>query len=61
MLPLDLYQGIESAWCPGCGNFGLLKSFKQALAELARSSRRRSPSSRVSASRGNSPTISSAT
>jgi 2-oxoglutarate/2-oxoacid ferredoxin oxidoreductase subunit beta len=34
MLPLDLYQGIESAWCPGCGNFGMLKSFKQALAEL---------------------------
>jgi hypothetical protein len=34
MLPLDLYQGIESAWCPGCGNFGLLKAFKQALAEL---------------------------
>jgi 2-oxoglutarate ferredoxin oxidoreductase subunit beta len=34
MLPLDLYQGIESAWCPGCGNFPLLKAFKQALAEL---------------------------
>ncbi|MHB9073350.1 MAG: 2-oxoacid:ferredoxin oxidoreductase subunit beta [Desulfobaccales bacterium] len=34
MLPLDLYQGIESAWCPGCGNFGMLKAFKQALAEL---------------------------
>jgi 2-oxoglutarate ferredoxin oxidoreductase subunit beta len=34
MLPLDLYQGIESAWCPGCGNFGMLQAFKQALAEL---------------------------
>ena len=34
MLPLDLYQGIESAWCPGCGNFAMLKAFKQALAEL---------------------------
>ncbi len=34
MLPLDIYQGIESAWCPGCGNFGMLKAFKQALAEL---------------------------
>lgn len=34
MLPLDLYQGIESAWCPGCGNFPMLKAFKQALAEL---------------------------
>jgi 2-oxoglutarate ferredoxin oxidoreductase subunit beta len=34
MLSLELYQGIESAWCPGCGNFGILKAFKQALAEL---------------------------
>ena len=34
MLPLELYQGIESAWCPGCGNFPMLKAFKQALAEL---------------------------
>jgi 2-oxoglutarate ferredoxin oxidoreductase subunit beta len=34
MLPLTLYQGIESAWCPGCGNFGMLQAFKQALAEL---------------------------
>ena len=34
MLPLDLYQSIESAWCPGCGNFPMLKAFKQALAEL---------------------------
>ena len=34
MLPIELYHGIESAWCPGCGNFGMLKSFKQALAEL---------------------------
>ncbi|MFZ5450763.1 MAG: 2-oxoacid:ferredoxin oxidoreductase subunit beta [Thermodesulfobacteriota bacterium] len=34
MLPLELYAGIESAWCPGCGNFVLLKAFKQALGEL---------------------------
>jgi len=34
MLPLELYEGVESAWCPGCGNFGMLKAFKQALAEL---------------------------
>jgi 2-oxoglutarate ferredoxin oxidoreductase subunit beta len=34
VLPLDIYQGIESAWCPGCGNFGMLKAFKQAVAEL---------------------------
>ena len=34
MLPLDLYASIESAWCPGCGNFPMLKAFKEALAEL---------------------------
>jgi 2-oxoglutarate ferredoxin oxidoreductase subunit beta len=34
MLPVELYQGIESAWCPGCGNFPMLKAFKQALSEL---------------------------
>jgi 2-oxoglutarate ferredoxin oxidoreductase subunit beta len=34
MLPLDLYDSIESAWCPGCGNFPMLKAFKEALAEL---------------------------
>jgi 2-oxoglutarate ferredoxin oxidoreductase subunit beta len=35
MLPLDLYNSIEPAWCPGCGNFPMLKAFKQALAELS--------------------------
>jgi 2-oxoglutarate ferredoxin oxidoreductase subunit beta len=34
MLPITLYDGIESAWCPGCGNFPMLKAFKEALAEL---------------------------
>ena len=34
MLPLELYRGIEPAWCPGCGNFPMLKACKQALAEL---------------------------
>ena len=34
MLPLDLYNSIEPAWCPGCGNFPMLKAFKLALAEL---------------------------
>jgi 2-oxoglutarate ferredoxin oxidoreductase subunit beta len=34
MLPLELYDSIESAWCPGCGNFPMLNAFKQALAEL---------------------------
>ncbi len=26
---------IDIAWCPGCGNFAILKILKQALAELA--------------------------
>jgi 2-oxoglutarate ferredoxin oxidoreductase subunit beta len=26
---------IDIAWCPGCGNFSILKILKQALAELA--------------------------
>ncbi len=34
MLPVELYNSIEPAWCPGCGNFPMLKAFKQALAEL---------------------------
>jgi 2-oxoglutarate ferredoxin oxidoreductase subunit beta len=34
MLPLKTYEGIESAWCPGCGNFAMLQAFKQALAAL---------------------------
>ena len=25
---------IDIAWCPGCGNFGILKALKAALAEL---------------------------
>jgi 2-oxoglutarate ferredoxin oxidoreductase subunit beta len=25
---------IDIAWCPGCGNFGILKALKEALAEL---------------------------
>ena len=27
-------NAIEPAWCPGCGNFAILKSLKQALTEL---------------------------
>ncbi|NMC03869.1 MAG: 2-oxoacid ferredoxin oxidoreductase [Candidatus Lokiarchaeota archaeon] len=26
--------GVENQWCPGCGNFSILKIVKQALAEL---------------------------
>ena len=25
---------IDIAWCPGCGNFAILKALKQALSEL---------------------------
>lgn len=27
-------EGIDIAWCPGCGNFNILKVLKQALVEL---------------------------
>jgi 2-oxoglutarate ferredoxin oxidoreductase subunit beta len=28
------YAGIKPAWCPGCGNFSILKALNQALVEL---------------------------
>ena len=28
------YQGIDTTWCPGCGNFAILNALKQALAEM---------------------------
>ncbi len=28
------YKGQKPAWCPGCGNFGILSAFKDAMAEL---------------------------
>ncbi|MEN6616976.1 MAG: 2-oxoacid:ferredoxin oxidoreductase subunit beta [Syntrophorhabdus sp.] len=28
----DKYQGEVPAWCPGCGNFSILRAFKEALA-----------------------------
>lgn len=34
MLSLDNYKGLTPSWCPGCGNFGILKTFKEAMAEL---------------------------
>ncbi|MEO1784952.1 2-oxoacid:ferredoxin oxidoreductase subunit beta [Thermodesulfobium sp. 4217-1] len=30
----DFDNGISPAWCPGCGNFGILDAFKKALFEL---------------------------
>ncbi|MBE0428562.1 MAG: 2-oxoacid:ferredoxin oxidoreductase subunit beta [Thermoleophilia bacterium] len=34
MPELEDYRGQIPAWCPGCGNFQLLKAFKQAMVEL---------------------------
>ena len=34
MPTLDDYKGQIPAWCPGCGNFGILKAFKEAFVEL---------------------------
>jgi 2-oxoglutarate ferredoxin oxidoreductase subunit beta len=34
MVTLADYSGLEPAWCPGCGNFGILKALNQALVEL---------------------------
>jgi 2-oxoglutarate ferredoxin oxidoreductase subunit beta len=31
----DYLSEVENAWCPGCGNFGILKAVKKALAELS--------------------------
>lgn len=34
MSTLDDYKGLTPAWCPGCGNFAILKTFKEAMVEL---------------------------
>ncbi len=34
MPTLNDYQGQAPAWCPGCGNFPILKAFKDAMVEL---------------------------
>ncbi|HUJ19705.1 MAG TPA: 2-oxoacid:ferredoxin oxidoreductase subunit beta [Nitrospirota bacterium] len=34
MPPLERYKGQTPAWCPGCGNFPILKAFNEAMAEL---------------------------
>ncbi len=34
MVTLADYKGLESAWCPGCGNFGILNAVKKALVGL---------------------------
>lgn len=34
MPTLEDYKGRQPAWCPGCGNFSILKSFNEAMVEL---------------------------
>jgi 2-oxoglutarate/2-oxoacid ferredoxin oxidoreductase subunit beta len=34
MVTLADYRGQKPAWCPGCGNFGILTAFKRAMFEL---------------------------
>ncbi len=29
-----MYVGIEPAWCPGCGNFGILQALQKAFYDL---------------------------
>lgn len=34
-LPVELFKGpVEPDWCPGCGDFGVLKGIQQAAAKL---------------------------
>jgi len=33
MVSLEDYGSYETAWCPGCGNFSIIKALKQALVE----------------------------
>jgi 2-oxoglutarate ferredoxin oxidoreductase subunit beta len=35
MVKMSDYSGIKPAWCPGCGNFGILRALNKALVELA--------------------------
>ena len=34
MPTVEDYRGQVPAWCPGCGNFAILKAFKDAMVEL---------------------------
>ncbi|OPY77438.1 MAG: 2-oxoglutarate oxidoreductase subunit KorB [Syntrophorhabdus sp. PtaU1.Bin153] len=34
MPTLNDYKGQVPAWCPGCGNYGILKTFKEAFVEM---------------------------
>lgn len=34
MVKMTDYDGLSPAWCPGCGNFGILNAVKNALVDL---------------------------
>ncbi len=34
MTGFENFKGETPAWCPGCGNFGILQAFKEAMVEL---------------------------
>ncbi|BAU23804.1 2-oxoacid ferredoxin oxidoreductase subunit beta [Caldimicrobium thiodismutans] len=34
MASLKDFKGLTPAWCPGCGNFAILKAFNEAMVEL---------------------------
>lgn len=34
MVTMSDYAGLQPTWCPGCGNFGILKALNKALVEL---------------------------
>ncbi|MCS7278718.1 MAG: 2-oxoacid:ferredoxin oxidoreductase subunit beta [Thermodesulfobacteriaceae bacterium] len=34
MLTLKDFKGQKPAWCPGCGNFSILRAFNEAMVEL---------------------------
>jgi len=34
MVAMSDYVGLKPAWCPGCGNFGILRALNKALVEL---------------------------
>ncbi|WP_321418975.1 2-oxoacid:ferredoxin oxidoreductase subunit beta [uncultured Methanomethylovorans sp.] len=39
MVTMDDYLEIETEWCPGCGNFAILKAIKKALVNLGKEPR----------------------
>jgi 2-oxoglutarate ferredoxin oxidoreductase subunit beta len=34
MVTVSDYAGLKPAWCPGCGNFGILRALNKALVDL---------------------------